>query len=61
MLLQYICTKEGFINVVMDFATNFEFIDCSLSFVYVQFNDSIVSVNFMESFKTHSILIRPYK
>lgn len=34
MLLRDVCTKEWLINGVMDFVTNFKFIDCSLSFDY---------------------------
>lgn len=44
----------------MGFVADFEYIDSSLSVVYVKFNDSSVGVNFMESFKNNSIPIRPY-
>lgn len=34
MLLRDVGTREGLINGVMDFVTNFKFIDCSSSFDY---------------------------
>lgn len=60
MLLRNICTKEGLINGAMGFGSDFEYIDSSLSVVYVKFNDSSVGVNFMESSKNNFIPIRPY-
>lgn len=44
----------------MGFGSDFEYIDSSLSVVYMKFNDSSVGVNFMESSKNNSIPIRPY-
>lgn len=60
MLLRNICTKEGLINGAMGSGSDFEYIDSSLSVVYMKFNDSSVGVNFMESSKNNSIPIRPY-
>lgn len=47
MFLWNICKKEGFINGVMGFVIDFEYIDRVLFVVYVKFNDSFVGVNFI--------------
>lgn len=60
MLLRNICTKEGLLYGAMGFVTDFEFIDSSLSVVYVKFIDSSVGVYFMKSSTSNYIPIRLY-